>query len=90
MKIYKIRNKKTGLFSTGTMEPKWNNNGKVWRKRSHMLSHLTQFRDQWVRADKYRFRGYLEDRVTEYLCFYDNAEVVTYELTEKEARDVSL
>lgn len=42
--VYKIRNKRTGLFSAGGTEPKWTKLGKAWSGRGPLLSHLAQFR----------------------------------------------
>ena len=40
--FYKIRNKKSELFSTGGQSPKWNKNGKVWKTIGHLKAHLGQ------------------------------------------------
>lgn len=40
IKIYKIRNKKTGLFSTGGINPNWNKNGKNWKTLAHAKSSI--------------------------------------------------
>jgi hypothetical protein len=46
--MFKIRNKITGLFSTGGTIPQWNENGKVWRLRGHIVSHINQlWKDQF-------------------------------------------
>lgn len=42
VKCYKIRNKE-GLYSTGSMSPRWHKNGKTWSTRAAVMSHLTQF-----------------------------------------------
>ena len=39
--LYKIRSKKTGLFSTGGVWPKWSKLGKIWTVRGHISSHFT-------------------------------------------------
>jgi hypothetical protein len=39
--LYKIRSKKTGLFSTGGQWPKWSKLGKIWTVRGHISSHFT-------------------------------------------------
>ncbi|GJQ43958.1 MAG: hypothetical protein JETCAE03_34560 [Ignavibacteriaceae bacterium] len=41
--VYKIRHKKTGLFSTGGMSPKWTTKGKTWSAFNHIKTHLRQF-----------------------------------------------
>lgn len=43
MKIYKIRNKQTGLFSTGSCEPKWKKTGKIWKTIGALKNHLNLF-----------------------------------------------
>ena len=40
--FYKIRNRKTGLFSRGGMSPRFDKKGKVWKKPGHITSHLNQ------------------------------------------------
>jgi len=39
-KIYKIRNKQTGLYSNGGKKPKFSVNGKIWTQKNHLLLHL--------------------------------------------------
>lgn len=40
MKLYKIRNKETGLYSNGGSYTHWTKNGKVWKQLNHLSSHL--------------------------------------------------
>jgi len=40
---FKIRQKSDGLFSTGTSDPKFNSQGKVWWKKGGLTSHLNNF-----------------------------------------------
>lgn len=40
MIIYRIRNKVTGLFSTGGQVPTWTVTGKIWTNQSGLSSHL--------------------------------------------------
>ena len=42
-KLWKIRNKKTGLFSNGGKTPKFTKNGKIWTCKGHLRLHLHQF-----------------------------------------------
>ncbi len=55
-KIYKIRDRDTGLHSTGGMDPKWTKNGKAWPSAGALRSHLTQWADmhQWDPVTKNR------------------------------------
>ena len=41
-KTYKIRNKKTGQFSTGGNAGGWSKKGKAWTGISHLKCHLIQ------------------------------------------------
>lgn len=40
--MFKIRSRKTGLFSKGGSDPTWNTTGKVWKRRGDLSSHFTQ------------------------------------------------
>lgn len=70
MNIFKIRDRETGLFSTGGMSPGWSKKGKTWTARGHVTSHLTQFNSN----------PYGRGRATT----YDNADVVEFEVVETE------
>lgn len=41
MKAYKIRDRNTGLFSTGGVTPSWTKRGKTWNSEGALKSHLT-------------------------------------------------
>jgi len=43
--LYKIRDKKTGLYSTGGMYPGWGTKGKTWNSIGSLKCHLRQFCD---------------------------------------------
>lgn len=66
-KVLKIRDKITGLYSTGTTRPKWSEYGKTWASKGHLKLHLGQFVDS--NPDKYT-------------TFYANAEIVEVEVTQ--------
>jgi len=38
--MYKIRQKSTGLFSTGGSVPRFTKKGKIWRRKGDLSSHL--------------------------------------------------
>ena len=42
MKVYKIRDTETGMFSKGGMCPYFDKEGKTWPSRGALKSHLTQ------------------------------------------------
>jgi hypothetical protein len=88
MKIYKIRSKETGMFSTGSMNPSWAKRGKEWRQVNHLRSHLSQYYDFWEKHIPYD-RDFTQGEVAEALARYDNAEIVVYELKEVTTEDIS-
>ncbi len=57
--MYKIQQRKTGLFSTGGTIPKWDKNGKIWRMRGHVVSHINQL---W----KEQLEGYIDADVVKF------------------------
>jgi hypothetical protein len=46
MKLYKIRDINTGLFSTGGRYPRWTKTGKTWSCEGHVKAHLTMYSDK--------------------------------------------
>lgn len=42
MKIYMIRNRQTGQYSSGGINPRWGKVGKIWSKSSYVKTHLRQ------------------------------------------------
>ena len=51
MRIYKIRHKETGLFSTGGTTPRWTKRGKIWTSNGSVRSHLRQFREPYYNTE---------------------------------------
>ena len=43
--IFKIRDRSTGLFSTGGTNPTWSHKGKTWLTKGNLMNHLTQHVD---------------------------------------------
>lgn len=67
IKVYKIKNGSTGLFSTGGTDPSWTKRGKTWSQLNHVKSHLRQFcsNSEWVQNEDekhMRWQGKLIDR----------------------------
>jgi hypothetical protein len=83
MQIYKIRNKTTGLYSTGGSYPSFSKKGKAWNARGHVTSHLSLF-------NKSTKKTYYED--CEVVCFevqeitVDNVDVLDWSATPKTIR----
>lgn len=72
--IFKIRNKETGLFSTGSRNGRvsWTKNGKAWSSIGHVKSSIAQFTGN-------KYRNYP----------YDNAELVTYKTEIMDSLDIN-
>lgn len=45
LKVFKIKDSITGLFSTGGCDPSWTKRGKTWNGINHVKTHLRQFCD---------------------------------------------
>lgn len=45
MKLYRIRNINTGLYSLGGGSPRWNKTGKVWKNIGQLKNHLNIYRE---------------------------------------------
>ena len=69
MKVYKIRNKETGMFSGGGSYPRWVARGKVWTDLRFVKSHLRMFDENSMNL----FYN---------LLYFKLAEVVEYECSE--------
>jgi hypothetical protein len=69
--VYKIRRKSDGLFSMGGSTPNFNKTGKIWKKKGHLTSHLSQL---WNGRG-----GFGKQHV------YIDCEIVPYELSEIQA-----
>lgn len=67
MKVYKIQNTKTGLFSTGGMRPRWTKQGKVWQELSYVHRHIGQLTYEYSPADVYNDAVIVEAEITEIL-----------------------
>ncbi len=42
LKVFKIKDSETGLFSTGGYSPNWTKRGKTWSQINHVKTHLRQ------------------------------------------------
>jgi len=72
MKVYKIRNKITGLYSRGGNPPAWGKTGKTWNAIGHLKNHLNQFTHVYF--------GHKKDITPE---IYADCEVIIYDLETK-------
>ena len=70
--VYKIRNKETGLFSTGGSAPRWKKVGKTWSGLGPVTNHLVM----WCEKYDYKKGGRIIVDIP------DEWEIVKYELRE--------
>jgi hypothetical protein len=70
-KIYKIRNKETGLFSKGGScgYNIWTKDGKSWSNIGHLKSHLNHYVD--YRGNKDKYYPYENAEIIEIVINYD-------------------
>lgn len=73
-KFYQIKDKNTGLFSTGGMSPRWTKKGKIWKGTGPLRAHLNQF----IHTD-YRSPMYPYPKINK---IPDNWEIVEIEIQE--------
>lgn len=52
MKLYKILDTATGLYSSGGVDPKWTKVGKTWSVRSQVINSLNVYCDGTYRSGK--------------------------------------
>lgn len=73
MKVFKIRQKETGLFSTGGMRPTFVKQGKVWQQLRHVHSHIAQLTSAYTPPDVYKDAEIVEAEITEILSVLEPA-----------------
>jgi hypothetical protein len=71
-KIYKIRDKRTGLYSMGGTGPGWSKKGKEWKTLAHVMAHLSQF-----------YQTYYRQKVS-ILTIPDDWEIIEFTVTVEE------
>lgn len=74
IKHYKIKNIKSGMYSTGGLYPGFNKTGKVWKSRNALMIHLSQFCRQYNGIEN---------------PYKDDAFVIEEEIFEKTSSSVS-
>lgn len=67
MKVFKIRHKETGLFSTGGLSPTWSKQGKVWQRLSYVHNHISMFVESYRPNSVYKDAEVVEAEITEIL-----------------------
>jgi len=73
-RLFKIRDKPTGLYSTGGTDPRFTTAGKTWRK-GPLVSHLKLYAETW------KFDQPALDQMKQW-------EIVPLEIVEQEPREV--
>ena len=83
MKLYKIRDKETGLFSSGGSSPHWTKNGKRWSTLGYLHSHLNQFKNGY-RIEFYKNAEVVEAEVSEVLTPVEEPKDYINKLLDKD------
>jgi hypothetical protein len=88
--VYKIRQKSTGLYSSGGTRPTFTKKGKIWRNLGHLKNHLHCVRDQGVVIDisTGKFLQWYDEKKNPYYPF-TNYSVIAFEITTTE-KEVSI
>lgn len=92
-KIYKIRDKKTGLFSRGGSygHGVWSKTGKSWGNIGHIKNHLNQYIDRGAKARDYPYEDaeIIEIELDYDKCYKEEVETLFNKQIEnkKEAED---
>jgi hypothetical protein len=84
-KVYKIRNKKTGLFSDGSGYVYWEDKGREWRTLASLGTHLMEackYKEDGIVVYGFKYGGIQEQTMVE------DIEVVSYDrvVTTKECQ----
>lgn len=67
MLVFRVKNLRTGLYSTGGGYPSWTKRGKLWTSKGALKNHLNLVRQAaYLPADEFVVVGYqLVDHVTQ-------------------------
>jgi len=63
--MFKIRHKKTGMFSNGGENPTWSKNGKTWEGIGPLRLHLRQFKHTDQKLKDWEVVRYIEPKVSD-------------------------
>lgn len=94
VKIYRIRRKSDGLFSTGGMSPRFTKKGKIWQGLGPLKNHLNLLLDQrktslrHKRDEKSPYHSGYRDYNEKFI--YEECELIEYLLEEKETQVTNL
>jgi hypothetical protein len=90
MNVYKIRDKETGLFSTGGMDPTFTKKGKVWTGIGPLKAHITMHRRHVLTEEELaqmRWGCRLHDISKDYL---QDIEIIEYDFSTGTERVITV
>lgn len=94
VKIYRIRRKRDGLFSSGGMNPRFNKKGKIWQGLGPLKNHLNLLLQQHMQALRHKrdIKSYAHENYKDYneKFIYEECELIEYVLEEKETQVTNL
>lgn len=78
--FYQIKDKNTGLFSQGGLEPKFKRSGKYWNHLAHVRSHITGLKNHYDYLQKYSPSS--PNKKSRAILDMRNWEIVEYKFTK--------
>ncbi|MNH66463.1 hypothetical protein D3C73_184940 [compost metagenome] len=87
-KVFKIRNKETGLFSKGGTNTYnlWSKEGKSWSNIGHLKNHLNQFLNRWCKENPYENAEIVEVEINYDTCMRVDVNELFNELKQNKER----
>jgi hypothetical protein len=82
-KVYKIRRKTDGLFSTGGSSPGFTTQGKTWGRKNHATCHISNIKSNM------KYWKEMHPAATPHNPYKD-CELVEYIITESKTEDINL
>lgn len=84
MKVYRVKNLDTGLFSLGGLHPRWGKKGKLWTGEGPIKSHFRLIETEWWSFDK---KEYYWNKVKD---VYKNCVVIEANFETGEVKEIVL
>lgn len=83
--VYRIRNKKTGLFYTG------HTSGEAWKKGGKFYKRISDVKNAIIQKLGWHYDYYSKNKIpNEWTTLLDDLEIITYEISEpKESGSLS-
>lgn len=94
VKIFRIRRKTDGLYSTGGQNPKFTKKGKIWQGLGPLKNHLNLLLQEHMTSLRLKRddKSYRHEQFKDYnsVFVYQECELIEYVLTEHETSITNL